>query len=46
MLAELAHFAGAQFDPRIAAAALAWCQSHREALFLPGKAAPACREVA
>ena len=29
--------AGIQWDPKIAAAALAWCQSHREALFLPGK---------
>jgi HD-GYP domain-containing protein (c-di-GMP phosphodiesterase class II) len=37
MLAELARCAGTQFDPRIAAAALAWCRSHREALFLPEK---------
>ena len=37
MLAELARCAGAQFDPRIAAAAIEWCQSHREALFLPDK---------
>jgi putative nucleotidyltransferase with HDIG domain len=46
MLTELTRCAGTQFDPKIEAAALAWCQSHREALFLPGKAAPACREVA
>jgi len=37
MLGELVRCAGTQFDPKIAAAALAWCQSHREALFLPGK---------
>ena len=37
MLGELIRCAGTQFDPKIAAAALAWCQSHREALFLPGK---------
>jgi hypothetical protein len=46
MLAELTRCTSTQFDPKVAAAALAWCQSHREALFLPGKAAPACREVA
>jgi CheY-like chemotaxis protein len=38
--------ANARFDPKIAAAALAWCQPHREALFLPGRAAPARQEVA
>jgi putative two-component system response regulator len=37
MVAELARCSGTQFDPKIAAAALAWCRSHREALFLPGK---------
>jgi putative nucleotidyltransferase with HDIG domain len=37
MLGELVRCAGTQFDPKIAAAALAWCQSHREGLFLPGK---------
>jgi putative nucleotidyltransferase with HDIG domain len=37
MMGELIRCAGTQFDPKIAAAALAWCQSHREALFLPGK---------
>jgi len=37
MLAELTRCAGTQFDPKLAAAAVAWCQSHREALFLPGK---------
>jgi putative nucleotidyltransferase with HDIG domain len=46
MLGELIRCAGTQFDPKIAAAALAWCQSHREALFLPGRAAPALQEVA
>jgi hypothetical protein len=29
-----------------AAPAVAWCQSHREVLFLPGRAAPALQEVA
>ena len=37
MLFELTRCASTQFDPKIAAAALAWCQSHREAMFLPGK---------
>ena len=37
MLCELTRCAGTQFDPKIAAAALTWCQSHREALFLPEK---------
>ena len=37
MLGELVRCAGTQFDPKIAAAALAWCRSHRESLFLPGK---------
>jgi putative nucleotidyltransferase with HDIG domain len=46
MIGELIRCAGTQFDPKIAAAAVAWCQSHREALFLPGKAAPARQEVA
>jgi putative two-component system response regulator len=46
MLAELGRCAGIQFDPKIAAAALAWCQSHREALFLPDKTEPALTEVA
>jgi len=46
MLAELTRCAGTQFDPKLAAAALAWCQSHREELFLPGKSAPARQEVA
>jgi putative nucleotidyltransferase with HDIG domain len=46
MLAELTRCAGTQFDPKLAAAALAWCQSHREALFLPGKSAPTLQEVA
>jgi len=46
MLAEVTRCAGTQFDPKIAVVALAWCQSHREALFLPGKAAPARQEVA
>jgi putative two-component system response regulator len=46
MLAELVRCAGTQFDPRVATAALAWCQSHREALFLSSKAAPARQEVA
>ena len=46
MLGELVRCAGSQFDPKIAAAAMAWCQSHREALFLPGKPAPAQLEVA
>ncbi len=46
MLFELSRCAGKQFDPKIAAAAMAWCQSHREALFLPGKTAPAIQEVA
>jgi response regulator RpfG family c-di-GMP phosphodiesterase len=46
MPAELTRCAGAQLDPKAAAAAPARCQSHREALFLPGKAAPARQEVA
>ena len=46
MLAELTRCAGTQFDPKIAAVALSWCQSHLGELFLPGKPAPACREVA
>jgi putative two-component system response regulator len=46
MLAELTRCAGTQFDPKIATAATAWCQSHREALFLPGNAASAILEVA
>ncbi|MCY2932406.1 MAG: response regulator [Planctomycetota bacterium] len=46
MLSELARCAGAQFDPKLAAAATAWGQSHPEALFLPGKTAPAYKEVA
>ncbi len=46
MLAELTRWAGTQFDPKLAAVAAAWCHSHREALFLPGKAAPARQEVA
>lgn len=46
MLFELTRCAGVQFDPKIAAATLAWCQSHREALFLPGKAASTLQEVA
>ncbi len=37
MLFELTRFAGTQFDPKIAAAAMAWCQSHLDELFLPGK---------
>ncbi len=37
MLGELVRCAGSQFDPQIAAASLEWCQSNREALFLPGK---------
>ena len=37
MLSELARCAGTQFDPKIALAALTWCQSHREAMFLPEK---------
>lgn len=37
MMGELVHCAGTQFDPMIAATALAWCQSHREAMFLPDK---------
>lgn len=40
MLDEIARCAGTQFDPKIAATARAWCQSHRDALFLPGKTAP------
>jgi putative nucleotidyltransferase with HDIG domain len=46
MLGELTRCAGTQFDPKIAAAALAWCQSHPEALFLPGESAPTLQEVA
>jgi HD-GYP domain-containing protein (c-di-GMP phosphodiesterase class II) len=46
MLFELTRCAGTQFDPKIAVAAQAWCQSHQETLFLPGKAAMAIQEVA
>lgn len=46
MLGELVRCAGTQFDPKIAATAMAWCQSHRESLFLPGKVIPAQQEVA
>jgi len=46
MLAELTRYAGTQFDPQIAAAAAAWCQAHREELFLPAKAPATLREVA
>lgn len=37
MLDELTRCAGTQFDPRIAVAAMTWCQSHRESLFLPDR---------
>ncbi len=37
MLGELVRCAGTQFDPKIAATALAWCQSHRESLLPAGK---------
>ncbi|MFA6133482.1 MAG: HD domain-containing phosphohydrolase [Phycisphaerae bacterium] len=46
MIGELVRCAGTQFDPRIATAAVTWCQAHREALFLPENAAPAIQEVA
>ena len=46
MLVELLRCAGTQFDPKIAACALTWCQSHREALFLPGKTASVIPEAA
>jgi putative nucleotidyltransferase with HDIG domain len=45
MLGELVRCAGSQFDPKIAAAAVAWCQSHTEALVVPGNASPAHQEV-
>ena len=46
MLDEITRCAGTQFDSKIAVAARAWCQSHREALFLPGKTAPTGQLVA
>lgn len=46
MLGELVRCAGIQWDPKIVTAALAWCRSHREALFLPGESAPALQGVA
>lgn len=45
MLGELKRCAGTQFDPKIAACALAWCRSHRDEIFLPGKPA-GVRDVA
>lgn len=45
MLGELVRCAGSQFDPKIAATALAWCQLHREALFLPGNVSLAQQEA-
>ncbi len=45
MMGELVRCASTQFDPKIAATALAWCQSHRGSLLLPGNQTPICQEV-